>query len=601
MQGKSVTLEQSLYVLALGLALLVRLVNLGAAPLSDAEANLALQALDIASAKSVAGVAPHAAYLSLTAATFALFGSTNFLARVWPALVGASLVLSPYFVRRLLGRDAAMLMAFGLALDPGLVATSRLGVGAAMAAGFLALALGLAWSGRMTASGILAALALLSGSAFWQGMLSLLLGLVIFRWWTRSHVPFTPGDAEAVNSPQAVRRALISGGITLILCATLFLRFPQGLSALPSSALAYLSGWWQASGVPPMRLLAALGVYQPLAVLFGLIGLGRAWLRRDGVGQGLSLWLLAALLLGLLYPGRQVGDGVWILLPVWALAGRELASLLPLSMPSMELPLGSINPRLVATLQAILLSLLAALLWMNLEGISRLTPDLPNYWLRWSSLAGVVALGAVITAFVGLGWTWHVARLGLGWGLCLSLGLYGLSAMWGVSQIRDPGRYELWQLSPSGADVNLLRKTLADLSLWKSGRADSIDVTLAIDAPSLRWALRDYPHLTVVAEGLPLAVSTSASIVITPQAEEQPTLSAAYRGQDFVWWRSPAWQGALPPAFPRWLTTRHAPLQEARVILWARSDLFPGGALTPESNEIPLQIPLPSLERENPR
>lgn len=604
MQGKSITIERSLYALAFGVALLVRLLNLGAAPLADAEAGPALQALDIASAKSPLSVAPQPAYLSLTAATFALVGSTNFLARLWPALAGASLVLAPYFVRRLLGREAALIMAIGLALDPGLVVISRLAVGPAMAAACLMLALGLFWSGQMVAFGIFAALMLLSGPSFWPGLLSLVVTWATLRWGVKTRSLFSIGDSEVVkrvNTRQAARVAWLSGLIALVLVGTLFLRFPQGLGALLAALTTYIGGWWQPSGVPGLRLLVALAVYQPLAVIFALAGIGRAWLRKDAVGQGISLWLLFALLLTLLYPGRQVGDVIWVLLPVWALAARELTTLLPSPTPLIEAPLSSVSGRLVATLQAVFLMLLAALLWMNLEGISRLTADLSPYWLRWGSLVGVIALGAVITTFVTMGWTWSVARLGLGWGLCLSLGLYGLSTLWGASQIRDPGRYEFWQLAPAGGDVDLLRETLADLSLWNTGRTDSIDVTLAVDAPSLRWALRDYPHLTVVAEGLPLSVSGSASIVITRQAEEQPALAAAYRGQDFVWWRSPSWEGAVPPDFPRWLVLRQAPLREEGVILWARSDLFPGGALTGGSGEIPFEIPVPSIEQESPR
>jgi predicted membrane-bound mannosyltransferase len=86
------------------------------------------------------------AYIFLTGSTFAVFGSSDFTARLWPALLGGCLVLLPFFFRRPLGRLAALVCAFGLALDPGLVAVSRQAGGPMLAVSFLLLALGLAYA-----------------------------------------------------------------------------------------------------------------------------------------------------------------------------------------------------------------------------------------------------------------------------------------------------------------------------------------------------------------------------------------------------------------------------------------------------------------------
>ena len=69
------------------------------------------------------------------------------------------------------------------------------------------------------------------------------------------------------------------------------------------------------------------------------------------------------------------------------------------------------------------------------------------------------------------------------------------------------------------------------------------------------------------------------SVVITPRTAETPALAAAYRGQDFVWWVRPAWEGPVPDDFVNWLTFRKATLGYDYIILWARSDLFPGGSV----------------------
>jgi hypothetical protein len=181
----------------------------------------------------------------------------------------------------------------------------------------------------------------------------------------------------------------------------------------------------------------------------------------------------------------------------------------------------------------------------------------------------------LITALVSFGWSRGIARKGLVWGLCATLAIIGVSNMWSASQLQAKNRFDLWNPLPTTADADLMMATINDLSKWNTGRTDAIDVTVQVDAPSMRWALRDLPNLSLVPETQPVTVSAQPSIVITRQSQETLSLAASYRGQDFAWWTAPGWPGALPPDFFRWLTFRQAPLQQEQVILWARVDLFP--------------------------
>ena len=178
MDIRKINLEHALYLAAFLLALAVRFVNLGAMALPDAEANWALQALQLAHSgplKASFAWGPQPGYLILTGLTFALFGAENGLARLWPALVGSLLVLMPFFFRRDLGKPAALILAFGLALDPGLAAVSRQAGGSMLALTFVLLALG-AWRIRQPLlAGVCAALALLGGPSILLGVLGLAL------------------------------------------------------------------------------------------------------------------------------------------------------------------------------------------------------------------------------------------------------------------------------------------------------------------------------------------------------------------------------------------------------------------------------------------
>ncbi len=184
MNQPSWKLETLLYALAFLLALAIRFLFLAQAPLSNPEAELALQALDLARGQETL-LAPQPAYLVLTTAGMFLFGASTWVARFWPALIGSLLVWAPFLFRRRLGTVPALLLAFFMAVDPGLAAVSRQAGGEAMAVSFLLLAFGFWWSGRSVWAGILAGLALLSGPAIWPGVLALALALGIAS--PRSH------------------------------------------------------------------------------------------------------------------------------------------------------------------------------------------------------------------------------------------------------------------------------------------------------------------------------------------------------------------------------------------------------------------------------
>src|SRR5512134_4013016 len=98
MYSSPVRNEGWLYWLAFLIALGFRFIQLGASPLTDSEATLALQALHIAQGQApLLGSQP--GYILLTSTLFAIINNTNFMARFIPAIVGSLLVFAPYFFR----------------------------------------------------------------------------------------------------------------------------------------------------------------------------------------------------------------------------------------------------------------------------------------------------------------------------------------------------------------------------------------------------------------------------------------------------------------------------------------------------------------------
>ena len=164
--------EGWLYWLAFLIALGFRFIQLGASALSDSEATLALQALHIAQGQSPL-LDPQPAYILFTSILFAITESTNFMARFVPALVGSLLVFVPYLFREKLNPRPALILAFLVAFDPGLVALSRQANGTILAVTFLLFAVGMWINGRFIPAGVFAGLALLSGPSLWAGLLTL--------------------------------------------------------------------------------------------------------------------------------------------------------------------------------------------------------------------------------------------------------------------------------------------------------------------------------------------------------------------------------------------------------------------------------------------
>src|SRR5512143_1429494 len=162
MNSSSYKNEGLLYGLAFLIALGFRFIALGASPLTDSEATLALQALHIALGKAPL-LAPQPGYILLTSILFAVIDSTNFMARFIPAIVGSAFVFTPYLFREKIKPEPALVLAFLFAIDPGLVALSRQANGTMMAVAFLLFAWGMWLNRRLIPAGIFAGLALLSG------------------------------------------------------------------------------------------------------------------------------------------------------------------------------------------------------------------------------------------------------------------------------------------------------------------------------------------------------------------------------------------------------------------------------------------------------
>jgi hypothetical protein len=602
------TLEHLLYGLALLLGLCLRLWEAGAKPLSDGEAALALQALAIARGESVA-LGANLAYVVPTGVLFFLTQASNFTARFWPALMGSLLTIAPRFFHRRLGRKVALLMAFGLALDPGLVALSRQAASPIITLALVVFTVAFVYNRRWILSGVTLALAFMSGASLLHGMLMLLFAGLFTFWMQSRRGQDRQTFAGGFTFLKRVDWRLlgVSALLTFLLGGTLFFRYPQAMAAWLASFPEYLQSWRAPSGVPALRLPLTLLVYHPLALLFAVVAVITMWAdavnptsRRHGLVRFFTVWFVLAMLISMLRPERQISDLAWALLPLWGLAALALERYVFLSTTA-----GWIQRGL-----ALAVLILMAVFWVQLAGWGHVLAVGGVNYTYLAAMAAVFSLQALLVWMVVAGWSWQVARTGWLWGVGLALLLFQISTLWGLvdltPQYREVARQELWFEYPEIPQADLLSSTLHDLSNWNSGVSTGLDVFVTLDAPSIRWVLRDFntvtflePHQTLASIEIP--GKPIPSFIVTHQSQETLNLAAVYRGQDFAWWRSPNWSGALPPNFLSWLLFRQGPWVDEHIILWARGDMFKGGSIIPpdqvEENLVPgLEID-PLLEK----
>ena len=607
MNSPSIKHEGWLYGLAFLLAIALRFIALGAAPLTDSEATLALQSLALARGESPL-LAPQSAHILFTSVLFAVMESNNFLARFFPALTGSALVLVPLLFRERIKPRPAVILALLLAIDPLLVAFSRTAGGTILAVTFLLAAAGFWMNKRAIPAGLFAALALLSGPALWAGILSLALAWGIVQATkpkstetppptsnpessisslspqpsdspilqsfdsTQDQSPVSSLPPQSSNSPilqssVSSSQFLISFIATLLLCGTLFFLAPNGLSAALASIPAYFSGWVAQAGITPSRMSLTFLLYEPLGILLAALAILRAIRANGKRAKRLAIWLGVALLLAVFY--RQPAALVWVVIPLLALAALELSRVF------------EIRREEYAEVGIVVLAILILLVYISFT-VSNLalnpfsqpatlpligTVDNPPLAVLISSFAILL----VCIALIALGWSARIARLGTTIALTAFVSLYTLAVAWGASGLRYPDGFELWMTDSKPVQPELLLASVKDISEFSLGHDQSQPVLIVgIDSPALEWTLRNH-SVGVVSS---LDPQTSPPLFITP-VMDNPGLPAAYRGQDFTWRSQPQWEIAQTTDWISWLVFRKLPAENETIILWARDDLFP--------------------------
>lgn len=557
--------DNALIMIAFLLGLGLRFYNLDVFPLSDSEAARALQALSLSRGQPF-DTSLQPLHILGTGLLFTIFASSNSWARFLPALMGSLLVLAPLLFRTKISRSVTLIMIFGLAIDPGLVITSRQVDSTIIAVALFIFSLGFLLRRQYIFAGISTGLLLLTGPGAIQAALIILIILLAAR---LLHLPpFV--EIQPSDTPMNSRVWLIYGAVvisSIVIVSTYFLKYQSGIGSWVESLLLFFTDWPTITRTSPLITIIAFLIYQPLALIFAVFSTFRRWKTYPTLVPYLFFWITAGILIVILNPTRQVSDIAWVLFPLWGLASLELGDIKFISSEHTKISLG---------LGALIL-LVFPLIWLNATGFIQGPFDSQTILLRMAVLLGLLVLLTLSVILVGFGWSWMTARTGGILGLVVVGVIYLLASITAAAYSNPFRQRELWTKSPSIGDADLIFTSIADISEWNTGLRDHIDISINIESPALYWLLREFPAPEETDSSTnPLGISPS--LILTDADDNQPQLAASYRGQDFVWWVTPEWGNLVSIDFFGWLTSRRIPMSYKHVILWGRGDLFPGGS-----------------------
>ncbi len=537
----SISLEAVVWLAIIGAAAALRLVNLDDLPLTIDESGRALAAWQTSQGDTPAGW-PGDLTSSLSAHIFYVFGSSDFLARLLPALAGSALIALLWPLSRYVGASALIAAAF-LAFSPLLVFASRSGLPYATG-GFLSIAMVLTAFGFLRSRNptYLLLLGLAAGLALGSDPISastaiILAGFLAYEAaWRR--------DQEVLDALRLIRQnpSLAVAGLLFFLGA-LELAITHFGTSVDRLALPGLRQWVDMFELPrdslPWHFHPGILIsYEAPVLLLGgyaFLWLLDRWLvpQDDDVSlfqRFLLFWAAGAAIIIAITTRREAGQLILLLLPLALLAGCWIEDILTRS-------------DLTASLRAV--PYLAPVLLLATYVALVLT--------QWTEAGGVGSDGekaAVVFAAVGaLALVWaagsmfgrHAAVGMLALALILSTGFLMHSA----TSVASGGGTEFVADQRLNRQVFQLQERLASLEEETPG-VIAVDVSFL---PALGWYLRDTEGVAFV-----LSPPEEAVAVLRPPEEEVP---AGYR-LERVWPLGEGWRPTSidPLDWWRWLVYR---------------------------------------------
>ncbi len=554
------TVADGLMLLILIVAAVARLANLGAQPLSPAEAEAALAGWQFAHGIPLTAAPASPAYFTFTSLLMSLGGDGDVAARLAPVFFGLLTVALPWLWRGRFRPAVWLTASVLLAFSPIQMILSRTAGGDAIALfALLLLAVGAARldesDGWGVAVGAALGLGLTTAPLFYTGLIAFLPA-----WWV-----FRGADTAGRST---LRAAVLAAAIVFVTVAAGGLFYPEGIGGALTLLPRWLGQFGLVAGAAREPLLVLLR-YELGLFLLGIPAVAAALSADNNLGKQLVLWLgllLPLVLLQMAAPHQAAAA----LAPGYLLVGLLAGDLMGDELPQTE--------RRRVWLVGGGLALLGMTLLVSMARFTQL-----GLWTGQNaplvSLAVLAFALAGVAVIVVLAWESPAARRGAFLAVVALLLYWQWGTGWHLSQVaaNDPG--ERWVMVGTDDDMPRLVGLLGRISREVANSDVDLSVFSAVDSPVLRWYLRAFKRFET---GPALPIDLQADVVITPD-DNQPQLPNDYFGADFGLEQRQvtdvplvgAGGGATVDQLLRaWLFHRYStPVEQQRVVLWVRSDL----------------------------
>jgi len=540
----SFALELLAYIFLTLVALALRIGAASSRLLGQDEALRALAAW-----RFVQGQAPEPSWplspvpFGLQALAFLLFGAGDVTARLPAALAGGLIPLTFFPLRRVLGKDRALVAAAISALSPLWIFSSSFADGEAIGALAALVAIGailwyrgsesLPW---LYVAACVLGLGMASGLSFWtiagEGLILALLFREKIRPLARGNAGFWP--------------AL---GASFLLTSTLLFFYPPGLGLAADSFALWLSSLF--SGHFSLKPLVNFLLYEPLLILAAF------W----GGKEGLYLWALAGFGLAVAIFGGIEGPAGFlpILLPLTILSSLGLCNLFR-----------SLAGEKFSAEELIAFGLSLCLGVWGFLGISAYTlrGAFPYLLAFLGAGVGIVSVLVVLSSMRGPKASYRVSILLML--TAFSLGEIKLARGLNFSPYVEE---HLPLCRTTSLEVKEAVDSLRKLSSYRTGDPSTLNLALVGNIPELEWYLRDFSGLRVQEQSQP---PLEAEAFIVPAEKASPP-GESYFGRHFTVREECRVMGLRGLGLLRWLLYREplAPRKGEEAVLWVKKG-FPG-------------------------
>jgi hypothetical protein len=598
----SISGEYIAYAALILLSLVLRIAQLDVVPLTVPEAREALAAWRVvypdAPGNPIVSESP--LLFLLHSLNFTTLGASEFTARIWTVLGGVALMLSPLLFRGLLGRARAFVVSLLLAFSPILLMSSRSDspVIWTVLVGILALwGVYRYYETALPRHAILAIVLFVSAVLLTDptGFVFVLIlgGAAVFSLW------LFPGDTSvesdtSVEPPASLLRhrlgtwpwlsGMLVALLALVTVSTLFMLYPQGLSAVGELLGSGVRGIvTPVPDTPRFFPLLVTVFYEPVLLVLGLAAVIQL-VRRDKftfVERFFTGWLICGIVASLVYAGAGAEQALWLVMPLAGLASSLVAGLLVKNEHPLWWNVPSWSRWIVALCGIFLLSMCA----VHAQALGRALVSMPDGVLQFSGINSaslvlvLISIMSMVIGFFLASSLWGLETTGQGAVLALLFFalITSLGSGWRASVVSAENPIELWNRESTSVETSLLRATLTDLSRRESGGYPLISIAALVPEDGVTaWLLRDYANTRFITD---VNDARNQEIAILPMYNEPPPLEGSYVGQTFLITRRWNPDSIQYADIPLWWLTGRFPNQLAptnTVVLWLRQDIYSG-------------------------